>query len=201
MRRRIDLGGDGSQDDLEEALRQLQRPRKPTAEQPAAEVEEAVRELAEQQKVAAAAKKPRPRRPAWLTWGAVALVAVGAIGALFAFTRPEPPPPPAASAREAVSGFWRAMIAGKYEAAAFYCPAMVDKYGSRKQAGERLKEQFGSNPPVRLAKIGEPEELPDSSDVRVSYELYLRSGTPRAGDAIVTYSGNPQVGYVIVAGL
>jgi hypothetical protein len=201
MGKRIDRDGDGSRDELQEALRQLQRPRRPTAEKPTEEVKEAVRELAEQQR-AAAERRPRPGRPARLTWAGIAFILIAVVVIAVILGRPEPPPPPATSAQEAVRGFWRSLIAGKYEAAAFYCSReIVDKYGSRKQAGERLKEQFGSNPPVRVVKIGEPEQLPDSSDLRVTYEVYLRSGTPRSGDAIVTDSGDPKVGYVIRAGL
>jgi len=206
MPKRIDLdtnGGD-SNDDLEKALRQLQRTQKrqprsdaDDKQQTREEVQDAVRELAEQQKVAAEARKRAPR-PVWLIpvlIGAVVLVAI--IIAVITL-KPEPLPPPATTAQGAVSGFWRSLIDGKYEAATVYCPSMIDKYGSRKQAAERLRETFGQNPPVRLSQVGDPEELPDSSDLRISYEIYLRSGTPRNGDAIVSGSGGT---YVIVAGI
>jgi hypothetical protein len=207
MPKRIDLdtnGGD-TNDDLEKALRQLQRPQKrqprsdaEKKQQTREEVQDAVRELAQQQKVAAEARKPRAPRPTWLIPVVIAAVALaGIIIAVIAF-RPEPLPAPATTAQGAVSGFWRSLIDGKYEAATVYCPSMVDKYGSRKQAAERLQETFGQNPPVRLSKVGDPEELPDSSDLRISYEIYLRSGTPRSGEAIVSANDGT---YAIVAGI
>ena len=207
MPKRIDLdssGGD-SNDDLEKALRELQRPQKRQPKSDAedeqetrAEVQDAVRKLAEQQKVAAEARKPRAPRPAWLIPVLVAAVALVAIIVAVIVLKPEPLPPPATTAQGAVSGFWRALIDGKYEAATVYCPSMVEKYGSRKQAAERLRETFGQNPPVQLSKVGDPEELPDSADLRISYEIYLRSGTPRNGEAIVASDDGA---YVIVAGI
>jgi len=211
MPKRIDLDGGDSHDELEEALRQLQRPQRrqrpsqpsdPSQPGPAPEtqeeVQDAVRELAAQQKAAAAAQKTRAPRPVWLIPVIVAAVVVIVAVAALPMLRPEPLPPPAITAQGAVSGFWQCLIEGKYEAATVYCPSMVEKYGSRKQAAERLRETFGENPPVHLSKVGDPEQLPDSTDLRVSYEIYLRSGTPRSGDAIVASSGTA---YVIVAGI
>jgi len=199
MPKRIDLGGEDSGDDLEEALRQLQRPKRPAGEQPQQDLQEAVREIAEQHK---AAPRRVPRRvAAWVKWAVlVVILAVGVVGLVIAY-RPEPLPPPAASPQEAVAGFWRAMVAGNYQAATVYCPDLIRKYGSRRQAAAWLREQFAANPPVRLSQVGEPEQLPDATDVRVSYQVYLRSGTPRTGDAIVADTGDPNTGYVIISGL
>jgi Sec-independent protein translocase protein TatA len=197
MPKRIDLDGGDSHDELEEALRQLQRPKR-TEARPREEVQEAVREIAEQQKAEAKARKERVARPPWLIWALIGSVVLIAVVLAVILLRPEPLPPPAATAQEAVSGFWRSLIDGKYEAATVYYPSMVDKYGSRKQAAEKLREHFGDNPPVRISKVGEPEQVPDSTDTRVSYEVYLRSGSPRGGDAIVSSEGG---GYVIVAGI
>jgi hypothetical protein len=199
MPKRIDVGGEGSHDDLEEALRQLQRGRRPAAGRPREEVQEAVREIAEQQKAVATAR--RGGVPAWAKWAAIIVVVAAVAVAVFLSLRKEPLPPPAASAPEAVTGFWQAVIGHKYEAATVYYPSLVDKYGSLGQAAEGLKEHFGENPPVKLSRLGEPEQVPDSADVRISYEIYLRSGTPRSGDAIVTDTGDPQTGFVIVAGI
>jgi hypothetical protein len=200
MPKRIDLGGDDSEGGLEEALRQLQRPRRqPEAEQPQQQLQEAVREIAEQQKVAP--RRGPSRAPAWLKWVVLAVIVIGAIVAAVVFARPEPLPPPATSAKDAVVGFWKSVIAGNYQAATVYCPDLIRKYGSRRQAANWLSEQFSSNPPVRLGRVGEPEQLPDSTDTRVSYQVYLRSGTPRTGDAIVSDTGDRKTGYVITAGL
>ncbi len=200
MPKRIDLDSDagGAGDELEEALRQLQRGAKPgPAKETREEVRDAVREIAEQQKTMAEARKVRPR-PRWLIWAIIGPVILIALIVAIVRFRPEPLPPPAATAQEAVSGFWRSLIDGKYEAATVYYPSMVDKYGSRKQAAEKLREHFGENPPTRISKLGDAEEVPDTSDLRVSYEVYMRSGTPRTGDAII--SSGPD-GYVIVAGI
>lgn len=200
MPKRIDLdddaGGDGG--DLEEALRQLQRGAKPgPTKQTREEVQDAVREIAVEQRKLAESRKVRPR-PRWLIWAILGPVILIALIIAVVELKPEPLPPPAATAQEAVSGFWRSLIDGKYEAATVYYPSMVDKYGSRKQAAEKLREHFADNPPVRISKLGEAEEVPDSSDLRISYEVYLRSGTPRTGDAIVTSGAQ---GYEIVAGI
>lgn len=204
---RIDLD-DGSEGDLEEALRQLQRRSQPAKQEPEekeaaprADLQEAVREIAAQQKAAAARKPRRPGAYLWMLWALLgATVVAGAVVAAIRL-RPEPLPPPATSATAAVTGFWNAVIAGKYQAATVYCPDLVQRYGSRKQAAERLKEQFSANPPVRLSQVGEPEPLPDSQDLRVSYQVDLRGGTPRTGDAIVRNTNDPAVGYIIVAGI
>jgi hypothetical protein len=200
MPKRIDLDSDagGAGDELEEALRQLQQGAKPgPAKETREEVRDAVREIAEQQKTMAEASKVRPR-PRWLIWAIIGpIVLIVLITAILKF-RPEPLPPPATTAQEAVSGFWRSLIDGKYEAATIYYPSMVDKYGSRKQAAEKLREHFSENPPTRISKLGDAEEVPDTSDLRVSYEVYMRSGTPRTGDAII--SSGPE-GYIIVAGI
>jgi hypothetical protein len=206
MRRRIDLGDEDPNKELEDALRQLERPRKspeaaPRGEaQPREEIEGAVRELGEQQR-AAPALRPRGMRPGWVKLVLVGFPVLVIVVAAVVLTRPAPLPPPAVSAPEAVRGFWTSVIGGKYEAATVYCPDLLEKFGSRKQAAMRLKEQFSSNPPTRLAAVGEPERLPESGHLRVSYEVYLRSGTPRLGDAIVLNSGDPNMGYIIIAGL
>jgi len=203
MRERIDLDNGDSRKDLEEALHQLQRPSRRSPEDPAygGQVQDALRELAEQQRAEKEAKGARVRaRPSRLPWWVIAvLVAAGVVVAVL-LVRPEPLPPPATSAQEAVTSFWQSLIDGKYEAATAYCPSMVDKYGNRKQAAQRLREHFRNNPPVQVSKVGSPEQLPDSPNVSVRYEVYLRSGAVRTGDAIVSNSEGAG-GYVIVAGI
>jgi len=218
--RRESSPGNKSQDELAEALRELEerqraRERKPPREREGArqesrerrraadrtaqeDVQEAVEQILEERAVAE--RRPRAKAgvgPAvrWIFLGVVAGLMVAAVVTL----RPTPLPPPAASPQEAVKGFWEAVIAGNYEGATVYYPTLVDQYGSRKQAALRLRQYFGDNPPVSIPAIGEPEALPDSNDVRVSYEVILRSARPRRGECIVRYSGE-ELGYVIVAG-
>jgi negative regulator of sigma E activity len=203
MPKRIDLGDDGSKDELAKALEQLQRPRqKPVIErEQREEVQDAVREIAEQRKAEAAVRRRRRAVPPWAKWAAIGAVLAAVAIAVVVVTRPEPLPPPAASPQEAVRGFWQALIDGRYEAATVYYPSMVQTYGSRKQAALKLREQFGANPPVRLSQVGEPEQLPDSGDYRVTYEISLRSGAPRGGEAIVADTREAGAGFAIIAGI
>ena len=82
-------------------------------------------------------------------------------------------------------GFWAALVEENYEAATVHYPALVDRYGSRKQAALHLRDMFGSNPPIQVSSVGEPEALPESDDLRLSYEVFLRNGRPRTGEFIV----------------
>jgi hypothetical protein len=134
-----------------------------------------------------------------LRWVLVGIAAVGLIAAAVVRLRPKPLPPPAASAEAAVTGFWKALIAGDHEGATVYYPTLVDRYGSRKQAALMLGQYFGGNPPTSIYQVGEAEGVPDSDDLRVSYEVILRSTRPRRGECIVRYSEQQQ-GYVITAG-
>jgi len=79
-----------------------------------------------------------------------------------------------------------------------YYPGLVDKYGSRQQAAVYLKQSFESDPP-RNVTVGEAEPLPDTADVRVSFEVWRRSGRPRTGEFIVRRS-EADGGYIIIAG-
>src|SRR5574340_1036492 len=132
MPKRIDLdsdaGGDGG--GLEEALRQLQRGAKPgPTQETREEVQDAVREIAVQQRTLAESRnaQPRPRLLLWAILGPILLVVL--IVAVMKF-KPEPLPPPAATAQEAVNGFWRSLIDGKYEAATVYYPS-IDRKSTR----------------------------------------------------------------------
>jgi len=221
---RIDLGDDDSKDDLTEALRELERQqkraRKPeeTAEQPPLDVEaarqrvqkereaehkrsrqdiqgavEAIRERQVAEK-AVVRKKARPAR-----WIALGIVLVAIIAAGIVLLRPEPLPPPAATPSAAVSGFWKAISQRHYIGATVFYPALVDRYGTRKQAAVYLKDRFEKDPVTKVT-VGEAEPLPDSDDLRVSYEVWRRSGRPTSGDFIVRDSGSEETGYVIIAG-
>ena len=195
MRRQFELG-DESEEELADALRQLEeaarggrgRKRKPpgaeegpgeqSAEGAAADrkaredVQEAVAEILEER--AAAARRPRRRARLGPTarWTLLGVVVVGLAAAGLMALRPRPLPPAATSAQEAVDGFWKALIAGDYEGATVYCPMLIARYGSRKQAALVLRQYFGDNPPVTVHAVGEAEQLPDSDDLRVSCLLY-----------------------------
>jgi hypothetical protein len=221
---RIDLDTGGSQDELTDALRQLEKQQKKAAEAPAGsgaeteaarrrarrereeehrrargEIEGAVEAIRERQlaEERGAAKKRAARRWPWVVLGVV-VVAVIVMAALA--LRPEPLPPPAMSAKEAVRGFWDAIAAGHYQGATVYYPALVDKYGSRKQAAVYLIEKFGDDPPTKVT-VGEEEPLPESDDMRVRYEVWRRSGRPYTGEFVVRNSGSEKADYVIVTGI
>jgi hypothetical protein len=129
-------------------------------------------------------------------WIALGAIAAGVIVLAAILLRPEPLPPPATSAQAAVRGFWDAIGRGHYQGATVYYPALIENYGSRKQAALHLKQMFGDDPPVKVS-VGPPEELADSDDLRVGYEVWRRSGMPRKGEFIVRDSGSA-TGYVIV---
>jgi hypothetical protein len=221
---RIDLDSDGSHDELADALRQLEKRQQAADSPPRAdagaeaarrrarrereeehrrargEIEGAVeaireRQLAEEQR--AAAKKRAPRRWAWIVLGVVAVAVI--VTAALAL-RPEPLPPPAMSAEEAVRGFWEAIAAGHYQGATVYYPALVETYGSRRQAAVYLIEKFGGDPPTKIT-VGEAELLPESDDLRVSYQIWRRSGRPYSGEFVVRDSGSEKADYVIVTGI
>jgi len=230
MSERFDLGNGEGADDLEEALRQLQRGGRPAETTPKADAEatdeetraEARRRFEEQQeaerrksregiegalgairKQQIAAAEAAPRRP-WLTvfkWSAFALIGLALVVALVLALLPTPPPPPARSPEAAVQGFWESVISGDFEAATHYYPPMVDRYGSRKQAALSLESYFRSDPPVAVASIGQPEQVPDSEQLWVSYEVTNRSGRPRVGEAVVVYSSGEGTGYTVVSGI
>jgi len=221
---RIDLGGDDSQDDLTEALRQLEQQQKKAAEpeeaadKPPADVEaarrrarrereaehkrsrqdiqgavEAIRERQDAEK-AVGRKKAAPAR-----WIALGVVLVVIIAAGIVFLRPEPLPPPAATPEGAVRGFWDAIAQQHYTGATVFYPALVDRYGSRKQAAVYLADRFDKDPVTKVT-VGEAAELPESEDLRVSYEVWRRSGRPTPGEFIVRDSGSEETGYVVITG-
>ena len=212
-------GGGDLRDELAEAVRQLREQRGAAREPPAEgegekpqprgenkaeerapgeDIQEAVEAIGRERREAAA-RRPRRALGRSLRWIVFGVVVVGVIVAGVVRMRPEPLPPPATSAQDAVESFWAALIEGKYEAATLYYPALVSRYASRKQAARHLEALFGENPPIEIIAIGEAEELPDSADVRVSYQVCLRNGRPRTGEFIVQYTGGPSTGYVIVA--
>ncbi|MCJ7752090.1 MAG: hypothetical protein MUQ65_13510 [Armatimonadetes bacterium] len=221
---RIDLGGDDSQDDLAEALRQLEQQQEKAAEpeeaaeKPPADVEaargrarreresehkrsrqdiqgavEAIRERQAAER-AVGRKKAGPAR--WIALGVVLVVLIAA-GILF--LRPEPLPPPAATPEGAVRGFWDAIAQQNYPGATVFYPALVDRYGSRKQAALYLADRFEKDPVTKVT-VGEAAELPESEDLRVSYEVWRRSGRPTPGEFIVRDSGSEETGYVVITG-
>ena len=221
---RIDLGGDDSQDDLAEALRQLEQQQRKAAqpeeaaEKPPADVEaarrrarreredehkrsrqdiqgavEAIRERQDAEKVVGR-KKAGPARRIALGVVLVVIIAAGIV-----FLRPEPLPPPAATPEGAVRGFWDAIAQQHYESATVFYPALVDRYGSRKQAALYLADRFDKDPVTKVT-VGEAAELPESEDLRVSYEVWRRSGRPTPGEFIVRDSGSEETGYVVITG-
>jgi hypothetical protein len=228
MGRRVDLGGDDSDDSLKDAMRLLEKQLDAAREEPAEaeggaapteEEAEAKRRFEEDRRAGhrrsreniqdaleaigreqRAATKRRPRRGVSpVVWGVLGFVVVGLVVAAALTLRPEPLPPTASTPEQAVGGFWQALIDGKYEAATVYYPGLLDRYASRKQAALYLRDQFGQNPPIEITSMGEAEEIPDSGDLRVSYEVCLRNGWPRTGEFIVRAAPGGEAGYVVVA--
>jgi len=206
---RIDLNGeDGGPDDLQDAFRQLEKQQKEAAEKPPEEpkakprpdIKDAVLQIKEQQEEAEREPEvsPWPRR---LRWSIIGFGLVTVLVATAMLLWPTPMPAPALSPRGAVRGFWSALIEENYEGATVFYPSMVDRYGSRKQAALRLQEVFREDPPVRISSIGSAESVPESDDIRVSYEIFLRSGRPRTGEAIVSGADLEESGYVIITGI
>ncbi len=220
---RIDLGGDDSKDELAEALRQLERQQEEAAEpeeRPAseaeaeagkrrvkrereaehkrsrAEIEGAVEAIRERQAAERAVRRPKPGPARWVALGVV-LAAI--VGGAVVFLRPQPLPPPAATPEDAVWGFWAAIEQGHFEGATVFYPALMDRYGSRKQAALYLAGRFERDPITKVT-VGEAEELPDTGDLRVGYEVWRRSGRPTTGEFIVRDSGGEETGYVIITG-
>lgn len=200
MPRRIDIEGGDPQNEIEEALRQLTQRQRPP--EPDDELERAVQEVAEQQRAVGIGRRPQAPSPwaARIAWVGIAVVVVALIVAAVVLTRPEPLPPPAASAEEAVRGFWSSLIQGQYEGATVYFPSLVQTYGSRRQAAQRLRELFSANPPVNLRRVDPPEFQEDNNTYRVTYEVYMRSGLPKVGECTVAPPLNQASGYVIVTG-
>ena len=206
---RIDLNGEeGGPEDLQDAFRQLEKQQKEAAEKPPEEpkakprpdIKDAVLQIKEQQKEAEREPEvsPWPRR---LRWSIIGFGLVTVLVATAMLLWPTPMPAPALSPRGAVRGFWSALIEENYEGATVFYPSMVDRYGSRKQAALRLQEVFREDPPVRISSIGSAESVPESDDIRVSYEIFLRSGRPRTGEAIVSGADLEESGYVIITGI
>ncbi len=221
---RIDLGGDDSQDDLTEALRQLEQQKKKAAEpEDAAEttppdveaarrrarkeretehkrsrqdIQGAVEAIRERQVEERAVRREKAGPARWIALGVVLVVI---IAAGMVFLRPEPLPPPAATPEAAVRGFWDAIAQQHYAGATVFYPALVDRYGSRKQAALYLADRFERDPVTKVT-VGEAAELPDSDDLRVSYEVWRRSGRPTLGEFIVRDSGSEETGYVVITG-
>ncbi len=206
---RIDLNGeDGGPEDLQDAFRQLEKQQKEAAEKPPEEpkakprpdIKDAVLQIKEQREEAEREPEvsPWPRR---LRWSIIGFGLVTVLVATAMLLWPTPMPAPALSPRGAVRGFWSALIEENYEGATVFYPSMVDRYGSRKQAALRLQEVFREDPPVRISSIGSAESVPESDDIRVSYEIFLRSGRPRTGEAIVSGADLEESGYVIITGI
>lgn len=161
-------------------------------------IQDAVEAIERDQEAIAASRAARPA-PSRIRWVVLGVLVVGAIAVAAVMLRPEPLPPPAQYPQEAVEGFWREIVAGSYEGATVYYPNLVERFGSRKQAALHLRDLFQENPPIEVTSVGTPEELPDSADLRVSYEVYLRNGLPRTGEFIVRYTGDPATGYAIAS--
>ncbi len=161
-------------------------------------IQDAVEAIERDQEAIAAARAARPAASR-IRWVALGILVAGAIAVAAVMLRPQPLPPPAEYPEAAVEGFWREIVAGSYEGATVYYPSLVDRFGSRKQAALHLRDLFQDNPPIEVTSVGTPEELPDSADLRVGYEVYLRNGVPRVGEFIVRYTGDPATGYAIAS--
>jgi len=201
MPKRIDIDGGDAQNEIADALRQLDRRQRAVDRD--SELERAVQEVAEQQKVSAPPppqRTPDTARGSRLAWIGLAVVVIGLVAAVLIFMRQEPPPAPAQNAQEAVRGFWTCLIEGKYEAATYYGRYLQTTYGSPSQAGEALRERFQGNPPAVIRTIGDPELVPDTTTYRVPYEVYMKSGLPRVGEFIVSDTGSPSTGFIIING-
>jgi hypothetical protein len=198
MSQRDKPGGD-AYDELQDALRQLERQQRRAGEEPKEDVQAALREIAEQQREERRARPPS--RLSRLKWPLLILAIAAFVAAAVIVFRPEPLPPPARSAPEAVRGFWTAMIAGHYEGATVYTPFIVSRYGSRKQAALYLERLFKENPPVVLRSVELTGNLPDSPELLVSFEVIRKSGRPLTGQAVVMESPDPKAGFVITGGI
>ncbi len=184
-------------EDEADAKRRFEEERRAGHRRSREDIQDALEAIGREQQAAA---KRRPRRGVSpVVWVVLGVVVVAGIVAAAVSLRPEPLPPAAVTPEQAVEGFWQALIGGKYEAATVYYPAIVNKYGSRKQAALFLRDQFGGNPPIAITSVGEAEEIPDSGDLRVSYEVALRSGWPRPGEFIVRQVPGTATEYAIVA--
>ena len=191
-----------SQDELQEALRELERQRRAAPKPiPREAVQDAIKEIAEQQREEKARGAKGPSRLATLKWPIIAVLTLAILVVCAIIFRPAPLPPPAESAAEAVEGFWKATAAGNYRAATVYYPSLVDRYGSPEQAGRFLKDHFQGNPPTVVRSVKVAGNVPDSLDLIVDYEVVLRSGKPQIGQAIVTDTQDPKRGYVILSGI
>ena len=183
-------------EDEAEAKRRFEEERRAGHRRSREDIQDALEAIGREQEAAA---KRRPRRGVspvvWVVLGVVVVagVVVAAVG-----LRPEPLPPAAVTPEQAVEGFWQALIDGKYEAATVYYPEVVERYASRKQAALYLRDQFGENPPIAITSVGETEEISDSGDLRVRYEVTLRNGWPRPGEFIVRRVAGTQAEYAIV---
>jgi len=223
MGRRFDLDDESSDDSLEDVMRDLER-KAPGSEEadsarPETDPEEAKRRFEEEREAEhrrsedeiqdalerigrdqREAAKRRPRRAAAspVRWIIVGVIAVGAIVGIVIVLLPSPPPSPAFSPEGAVESFWNSLVEGDYEAATAYYPSLVERFGGRKQAALHLRDMFGDNPPVKVLTIGEAEALAAPGDLRVAYEVMLRTGRPRSGEFIVRASELGDGSYVII---
>ena len=189
------------EDEIEEALRDLERRQREPEPKPREEVADAVRRIAEEQREERARRARKPSPLAKAKWPAFIILSLAVVAACVVVLMPERLPPPAESATEAVEGFWKAIIAGKYRAATVYCPSLVDKYGSREQAARYLKQQFEANPPTVVRNVEVADTMPESPNLIVYYEVIRRTGSPITGQAVVLDTDDPKRGYVIVTGI
>ncbi len=176
----------------------MQREREAEHRRSRQEIEGAVEAIREQQVAAERAAPKAKRGPA--LWIALGVVVIALLGVAILALKPEPLPPPAYSPQAAVRGFWEQVAQGHYQGATVFYPGLVEKYGSRKQAALHLAHLFRDDPPTRVGVIGEPEQLPDTEDLRVSYEVWRRSGRPRTGEFIIRKAPGEDGSYIIITG-
>ncbi len=195
------------QDELEEALRQLEQRQRRAAQRSklqevsTEEVSEAVRQIAVEQKEEKARRARKPSFLARAKWPLLSVLSALAVIVCIAVLWPKPLPPPATSATAAVQGFWAAVIKGDYRGATVYYPALIERYGSREQAAQFLKRHFSTNPPTVVRNVVETGTKPDSLELIVTYEVVHRSGSPTVGQAVVVDTKDPKQGFVIVGGI
>jgi hypothetical protein len=182
-------------EDPQVARRRVQRQREAEHRQSRDDIQGAVEAIRERQEE----RKPRRKEAGPARWIVLGVVVAAVLGAAAFFLRPVPLPEPAYTPEGAVRGFWQEISEGRYQGATVFYPALVDKYGSRRQAAMYLEDRFASDPVTKVT-VGVPEELPDTGDMRVSYEVWRRSGRPTTGEFIVRGAGPPANTYSIITG-
>ena len=152
--------------------------------------------LKETREAAQAAQQRRSLQAWWIGLAVAAtLVAIG-LAMLIAQRRESAPAPPS-TPQQVVASFWEAMIAKRYSEAVALWPDLVTTYGSRAQAGERLRGLGEQIQPARLQEIGQAYRRAGSDEMYVPYSLLLASGRVRSSTLLVKRTAD---GHWVLAG-